>query len=313
MEPLIGRSSRRARRRPTGSEEAWLSALLRASGEPLVAVDKDGIVRALSAGARRLYGDAEGRPAAELRPPPPSREGLFNPAAEADTAKLRQELDSFVYGASHDLQEPLRKIAAFGELLERRAGSSLDPQARDFLKRMRDGAGRMGQLIQDLLLLSRAGRDPSRLEEVELEPLVREAGLSVGLDFELGPLPSVRGRPKELREVFVQLLSNAAKFRGEEPARVKVTGRTREDGLAEIEVTDQGIGFSPDQTERIFQPFVRLHPRQDYPGSGVGLTLARKLLAANGGSITARGEPGKGATFTVALPAATASRSSRPG
>lgn len=218
--------------------------------------------------------------------------------------RLRRELDSFVYGASHDLQEPLRKIVAFGDLLERRAGPALDATSKDYLGRMRDAALRMTKLIEDLLKLSRAGRDVKAAEAVEPAPLVKEIAVTLGLDTELGSLPPVKGRPAEVRNILYQLLSNAAKFHGEKPARVKVTGQAREDGMTELLVSDQGIGFSADQTERIFEPFVRLHPRHKYPGSGVGLTLARKLAAANGGAIKAKGEPGKGAVFTLELPSA---------
>lgn len=223
---------------------------------------------------------------------------------DQESARLRRELDSFVYGASHDLQEPLRKIVAFGELLERRAGPALDPTSMDYLKRMRDAAQRMTQLLEDLLKLSRAGRDETPAETVELGPLVKEIAMTLGLDTELGSLPPVKARAAQVRNILYQLLSNAAKFQKETPPRARVTGKAREDGMAEIQVADQGIGFSPDQTERIFEPFVRLHPRHVYSGSGVGLTLARKLAQANGGKLEGRGAPGQGATFILELPSA---------
>lgn len=239
---------------------------------------------------------------------------------EAELKRSNAELEAFAYVASHDLQEPLRKIMAFGELLERRSGPALDEGSRDFLKRMREASSRMSRLIQDLLQLSRVGRDtlpyqPVDLNKtvaadlIDLETVIKEAGATI----EVGPLPTVKGNPFQLRQLFQNLLSNAVKFRRKDvPPSIKVVAREDAGGHVIIEVADNGIGFEEAYLERVFQPFQRLVTRQEFPGTGMGLALCRKIAERHGGSITARSTPGAGSVFVVSLPAATRPASETP-
>lgn len=224
--------------------------------------------------------------------------------------RSNRELQQFAYAASHDLMEPLRKVTAFGDLLRKRSGAALDEIALDFLARMQDAAARMARLIEDLLQYSRLLGDARPFERVELATTVRlvladlEARIAeTGATVEVGELPVLRAHPFQMRQLFQNLIANALKFRrpGTAP-RVSVTAAPAADGFVSVTVADDGIGFEERFAERIFQPFVRLHTRSEYEGTGMGLAICRRILLRHGGWIAAKGEPGRGAAFTVTLP-----------
>ena len=232
---------------------------------------------------------------------------------EARTLELRRSneaLEQFAYVASHDLQEPLRKIQAFGDRLRARSRHHLDDQARDYLDRTTAAATRMRQLIQDLLAYSRVtiqGRPfmPVALDSIigavltDLEILVEQTGAAV----EVGALPTVQGDPTQLRQLFQNLIANALKFhKPDVPPRIAIRS-SHDAGAHRISVADNGIGFDEKYLDRIFQVFQRLHGRGEYEGTGVGLAICRKIVERHGGAITARSRPGEGSTFVVALPA----------
>ncbi|MBI2944346.1 MAG: PAS domain-containing protein [Candidatus Wallbacteria bacterium] len=231
-----------------------------------------------------------------------------------------KELEEFAFAASHDLQEPLRKILAFGELLCSEYGAALPEQARDYVLRMQGGAVRMQSLIRDLLDYSRITSrgetfipvdlgDVAREVVDHLEMRIRESTGSV----ELGELPAVQADPTQMFQLLQNLVSNALKFRKPDVAPVvKVWGRTLQSdqdsdrGQCELTVSDNGIGFEQRFADRIFGVFQRLHSRHAYEGTGIGLAICRKIVSRHGGSIQALSSPGEGTRFVVRLPAARA-------
>jgi PAS domain S-box-containing protein len=230
----------------------------------------------------------------------------------ADLNSRNRELQDFAFIASHDLQEPLRKIRAFSDRLQQRHAAALAPEARDYLDRTGQAAARMQVLIDDLLAYSRVARgkpfvrvDLGGVLAAVLEDL--EARLeSSGGQVEAGPLPTVEGDPTQLRQVFQNLLANALKFRHPDRApRVRISAAAVRIGDApgwELTFADNGIGFEPKYAERIFGPFQRLHGRQDYEGTGIGLAIVRRIIERHRGTIQAEGRPGEGATFLLQMP-----------
>jgi light-regulated signal transduction histidine kinase (bacteriophytochrome) len=210
--------------------------------------------------------------------------------------------------ASHDLQEPLRKVASFCQLLQQRYGGQLDERADQYIGFAVDGARRMQALINDLLAFSRVGRADRPHAPVDCNALLERArdDLSAAIEasgaaVEAGPLPTVEGDASLLRLVFQNLLGNAIKFRGEAPPRVRVDA-TREDGEWRFSVADNGIGIDPEYAERIFIIFQRLHPRSSYEGTGIGLAMCRKIVEYHGGRMwldTANGDAGSRFCFTL--------------
>lgn len=220
-------------------------------------------------------------------------------------ARSNAELEMYAYAASHDLSAPLRKIIAFGDLLEGRAKSKLDEAERDYLHRMQKASAAALKLVGDMLLLSRVGRDALPAEEVDLNAVLAEARAEAGEDMRLEAprLPVVRAHAPLLHALLFNLLSNCVKFRrADVPLVVKIDARS-EGGEFVFAVSDNGIGFDREYAEKIFHPFLRLHGAGDYEGSGIGLAICRRVAGRYGGTITADGEPGAGATFTVRLPA----------
>ncbi|SER26040.1 sensor histidine kinase [Lentzea albida] len=239
-----------------------------------------------------------------------------NAALDAATEDLRRsntELEQFAYVASHDLQEPLRKVASFCQLLERRYRDKLDERGVQYVDFAVDGAKRMQRLINDLLAFSRVGRHRDEQVVVAAADLVEEArgNLSQVLEesgavVEVGPLPEVRGEARLLTAVFQNLIGNAVKFHGDEPPHVWVGAEPGEDGMWEFSVRDNGIGIEEQYAERVFVIFQRLHAKETYPGTGIGLSMCRKIVEHHGGRIWLDTTTTAGTTFRFTLPGADA-------
>lgn len=244
------------------------------------------------------------------------READASLAQAMDDLRIRnRELQDFAYVASHDLQEPLRKIQAFSDRLQSRLLPILDASSRDYLQRMGDAASRMQTLIDDLLAYSRVGTRAASLGDVDLsaelatvlddlDTRVQEAGAEIVI----GPLPTLQADASQMRQLFQNLLANALKFRAtERPCRIEVSAQALGEGIGpvtrwEIRVCDNGIGFDSAYSERIFAPFQRLHPRNVYSGTGIGLAIVRRIVERHGGTVHAESERGKGTTFFLRLP-----------
>jgi PAS domain S-box-containing protein len=222
-----------------------------------------------------------------------------------------RELENFASVASHDLQEPLRKIQTFSERLRVAYAEALGPEGRDHLERLNNAAARMRKLIDDLLSYSRIASkahtfllvdltDTARGVLGDLETAIEESGATVTV----GQLPSIEASPMQMRQLFQNLLSNALKFRRDGVAPVISLHATvdPESRLCELRVEDNGIGFDEKYLDRIFNVFQRLHGRGKYEGTGIGLAICRKIAERHGGSIQARSTPGQGSTFIVTLP-----------
>jgi PAS domain S-box-containing protein len=219
------------------------------------------------------------------------------------------ELERFAYVSSHDLQEPLRTVASFAQLLGSRYRGKLDADADEFIQFIVDGANRMQTLINDLLAYSRVGTQGKPFAPVEFERVfhdvmedldlaIEESGAVVTRD----PLPAVRGDGVQLRQLLQNLVGNAIKFRQPgEPPRVHV-GAARDGAGWQFSVRDNGIGIDPQYFERVFIIFQRLHGRDDYPGTGIGLAVCKKIVERHGGRIWVESEPGRGSTFHFTLP-----------
>ena len=241
-------------------------------------------------------------------------------AVAVELERSNRELQEFAYVASHDLQEPLRKIQAFGDRLRKRFRDELPETGREYVDRMSDSAGRMRQLIDDLLNYSRVTTQALPFRHVALGRLIRE--VMADLDELItqanakvlcGPLPDVAADPTQMRQLFQNLIVNAVKFhRPGVPPVVEIVSdlvdlrlpATPRDVVAgcRIEIRDNGIGFDEKYLDRIFQVFQRLQGRSEFEGSGVGLAICRKIVERHSGTITAHSRPGEGATFVVTLP-----------
>ncbi len=230
----------------------------------------------------------------------------------ADLAHKNQELDEFTYVASHDLQEPVRKLISFSKLLEQDVSGQLTPQAAKDLGFIVDAASRMRDLIQDLLALSRTGREALKMEPVALDRCldraldalefrVQETGAEILRD----ELPTVTGDATSLTQLYQNLVGNALKFadRRRQP-RLRATAVRRGD-VWELGVKDNGIGIKSEYAERIFRPFQRLHNRGEYEGTGIGLAICKKTVERHAGQIWVESQPGQGSHFKFTLPANT--------
>jgi PAS domain S-box-containing protein len=224
-----------------------------------------------------------------------------------------RELESFASVASHDLQEPLRKIQSFGERLKTTAAGALSPEAQDYLERMQSAATRMRRLIEDLLAFARVTSKAQPFTRVNLSTVAREvlSDLEVAIEqskatVTVGELPTLDADPTQMRQILQNLLSNALKFRRDDaPPRISIEAVVdKESGRCELRVQDNGIGFEEKHADKIFALFQRLHGRGKYEGTGLGLAICRKIAERHGGSIVARSTPGSGSTFVINLPLA---------
>jgi PAS domain S-box-containing protein len=226
-----------------------------------------------------------------------------------ELARSNAELEQFAQIASHDLQEPLRKIQAFGDYLWAECNQSLSSEGQDYLTRMLNAASRMQALILDLLTYAKVSSQGHSFKAVNLTVIAQEV-LSdlevrideVGAQVQVNPLPTLEADPTQMRQLLQNLIGNALKFH--KPALtpiVTVTGECN-DTWCQIKVADNGIGFDVKYCDRIFNMFQRLHGRGEYEGTGTGLAICRKITERHGGSITAASTPGLGASFTVTLP-----------
>lgn len=223
-----------------------------------------------------------------------------------------REMDDFTHVVSHDLKEPLRGIEAFAGFLLEDYGDRLDEQGKQYLGFLKQSAVRMKDLIHDLLTLTALSRKAPTLQPVDLNRVV--ANVERDLEYSIrsknvelhikGPLPTVTGEPTHLGEVFKNLVSNAIKFNVSGRPVVTISARDDEHGFARISVTDNGIGIDPRYRERIFDLFERLHPQEEFEGTGAGLAICKKIVEGYGGRIWVESEPGAGSTFCVALPKA---------
>ena len=218
-----------------------------------------------------------------------------------------RELEQFAYVASHDLQAPLREVSSFTQLLKRRYADDLDDTANQYMDFAVAGAQRMSQLIDGLLTYSRVGRGGDELEPTDLNVVVdgilrMMAGQLAECEGEVTRdyLPVVRANPLQLQQLFSNLINNGIKFRGEQAPRVHVSAERQAEGWS-ISVRDNGIGIDEKYQERVFDIFKRLHRRDEYPGTGIGLAVVRKIARRHGGEATLESAVGKGSTFTVTL------------
>jgi signal transduction histidine kinase len=227
----------------------------------------------------------------------------------ASLGQVNRELEEFAFIASHDLQEPLRKIETFSDMVKKRCASLLDKTSRDYLDRVIKSAGHMRLLIGDLLKLSRITTERKPFQGIDLFGIAKEvtevfeAPLEkTGGRIEIDKMPVIEADETQLRQLFQNLIGNALKFRDQNKPLIQVYGQVADHGFYEIFVKDNGIGFDPGFAERIFIPFERLHGRSKYEGTGMGLAICRKIVERHGGTIRAESEPGKGSTFIIKLP-----------
>ena len=227
----------------------------------------------------------------------------------ADLQRSNTELQQFAYVASHDLSEPLRMVISYLQLLNEKQQGKLEPQTEEFLRFASEGAHRMQALIKDLLAYSRVDLRGGSFSETNIEQGLKAAmaNLTVAIDESRATithdaLPTLRADPIQITQVFQNLIGNAIKFRGTQPPRIHVSAELRQEEWL-FSVRDNGIGIEPKNFERIFVIFQRLHTRQEYPGTGMGLAICKRIIERHGGRIWLESQPGQGTVFFLTLPA----------
>jgi len=282
-------------RRAAGGRVVYLSA----SGEPLF--DTEGRFRGYRGVARNITRRREN--AARIRE---AHDELEKKAKEL--ARSNEELQQFAYVASHDLQEPLRMISSYTQLLARRHGDRLDGDAKEFMGYIVDGSARMKQLIEDLLAYSRVGTRGREFQPTDTRAALAKALLNLRAAQEASratvtqaTLPTIVADGQQLTQLFQNLIGNAMKFRAEAPPIIHVACEERPDVWI-FSVSDNGIGLDPQYSERIFMMFQRLHTKAEYPGTGIGLAICKKIVDRHGGRIWVESQPGKGCTFGFTIP-----------
>ncbi|MDJ1431063.1 ATP-binding protein [Halostagnicola sp. A-GB9-2] len=223
--------------------------------------------------------------------------------------RSNERLEQFAHSVSHDLQEPLRMVSSYLQLLEQRYGDELDEDAEEFIKYAVDGADRMESMIEGLLTFSRIDAQGDTFEPVNLEEIIDEALANLEMRIEetaaeitVESLPTVRGDPNQLRLVFQNLLDNAIQYSGDGSPRITISSE-REGEEWTLSVSDEGIGIDHEDEDRVFEMFQRLHSHEEYVGSGIGLTICRRILERHGGEIWIDSAPGDGTTISFTLPA----------
>jgi len=231
-----------------------------------------------------------------------------------DLRRSNKELEQFAFVASHDLQEPIRKIVSFSQLLERRYRGKLDQQAEEYIDHIVSGGTRMRALVQDLLAFSRVGTQGRPLQPTDAGAVVREVLTlfedtiaSSGASVTVEPLPVVLADVTQLPQLFQNLIGNALKFRSDEPPRVRVVAE-RQGRWWRFSVEDNGLGISEHDREKVFEMFKRLHSREKYPGTGIGLAICKKIVERHGGRIWIAAAPKRGTVFRFTLPAVPAAQ-----
>jgi two-component system sensor histidine kinase/response regulator len=226
----------------------------------------------------------------------------------ADLARSNAELEQFAYVISHDLKEPLRMVASYVKLLAEEYQGKLDAEADKYIRYAIGGVTRMRELIDDLLTLSRVGRSDGALEPIDLQQVIDQVVVNLegaiqeaGARVEVGPMPTVVGHRSGMIQLFQNLIGNAVKFRGELQPLIEISADQQGD-IWQVTVEDNGIGIDPEYHERIFRVFQRLHARDEYPGTGIGLAICKKVVEWHGGRIRVDSEPGKGTSFHITLP-----------
>lgn len=237
-----------------------------------------------------------------------SRQARDLALASEELKRSNDELQQFAYVASHDLQEPLRMVGSYCQLLQRRYGGKLGTDADEFIGFAVEGAKRMQRLINDLLLYSRVGTKGKPFTATSMEQVLANTliNLTVAVDeakaeITHDPLPTVNGDEVQLTQLIQNLLGNALKFRDQPPVRIHISAE-REGAMWRIHVQDNGIGIEPQYADRIFMIFQRLHTRQEYPGTGIGLSVCKKIVERHGGRIWVEPAPAKGSIFSFTLP-----------
>jgi light-regulated signal transduction histidine kinase (bacteriophytochrome) len=300
-------AAEQARRADTEREITQLNAVLEARVR-----DRTAELAARVAEVERLNGEQQAL-MRDLRASQLSADRTAARLQEVNASLLaaNQELEAFSHTVSHDLRAPLRNITGFLELLHRRTGGKLDPEAERFVTVVSTEATRMGHLIDDLLTFSRIGRTEIKLQPVDLAALV--AGVREDLRLEagerpiewcVGPLPAVRGDAALLRQVVANLLGNALKFTRNSPAaRIEIGASppVRGERTVTVFVRDNGAGFNPKYLDKLFGVFQRLHNPKDFEGTGIGLANVKRIITRHGGRVWAEGQVERGATFYLTL------------
>ena len=225
-----------------------------------------------------------------------------------ELSRSNQELEQFAYVASHDLQEPLRMVASYTQLIAQRYQGKLDADADEFIAFAVDGATRMQAIINDLLMLSRVSTRNSDFTQADVATALDKALANLrlvieetGVKIDIGTLPTIHADGSQLTQLFQNLIGNAIKFRRSDSPHIEIGAERQNDDWV-FHVRDNGIGIAPEHFDRIFLMFQRLHGKHEYPGTGIGLTICKKIVDRHGGRIWIESEPGHGTTFFFSIP-----------